>query len=59
MKQNHIGQLQNNYQSLSIRIVFKGERLEIEVMRKKVLEKLDQAHMTIKKIKWRARGTRF
>ena len=47
-------------EELSIRIVFKGGRLVItEVMRKKVLEKLHQAHMTIKKIKWRARGTCF
>ena len=41
-------------------IVFKGERLVIpEVMRKKVLEQLHQAHMGIEKTKWRARATIF
>ena len=41
-------------------IVFKGERLLIaEVMRKKVLEQLHQAHMGIKKTKWRARAIIF
>ena len=38
-------------------IVFKGERLIIlEVMRKKMLEQLHQAHMGIEKTKWRARA---
>ena len=41
-------------------IVFKGERLVIhEVMRKKVLEQLHQAHMEIEKTKWRAKATIF
>ena len=41
-------------------IVFKCERLVIpEVMRKKKLEQLHQAHMGINKTKWRARVTIF
>ena len=41
-------------------IVFKGGRLVIpEVMRKKVLEQLHQAHMGIEKTKWRIRVTIF
>ena len=39
-------------------IVFKSERLLIpEVMRKKVLEKLHQAHKGIEQTKWRAGAT--
>ena len=41
-------------------IAFKGKRLVIpEVMRKKVLEQLHQAHMEIEKTKWRARAKNF
>ena len=55
MKQNHW----SFREELSIvnGIVFKGERLIIlEVMRKKMLEQLHQAHMGIEKTKWRARA---
>ena len=42
------------------RIVFKSERLVTpEVMRKKVLKQLHQAHMGIEKTKWRASATIF